>query len=269
MNKSQIITICELIERNIGVKVNGAYDPTEARSGLLFWFENYNRSNGPVFSIRLLGLKRHKVSLKFGSYAGPCVEHIINEATPEAILTANAFIEQLSDSWDVEINGAPCNRDWIISNDFNIEVTLKTNDQNNIESITQSVQLVMLPLIAVMAELIGYEEVEQLNDAGDFEGRISEALITKRERSSRNRLLCISIHGEHCGVCKYDLKQRYGIDIGSILEVHHIEPLSEVDALKQYNPRTDLIPLCPNCHRAIHKRKPAYTPEQLKELLDL
>ena len=92
-------------------------------------------------------------------------------------------------------------------------------------------------------------------------------MITKRERNPRNRFLCFSIHGEICGVCGFDPKATYGSAISSILEVHHIEPLSEIEKARVYNPRTDLIPLCPNCHRAIHKRKPAFKPDELKHII--
>ena len=79
---------------------------------------------------------------------------------------------------------------------------------------------------------------------------------------------CLSIHGEICSVCGLNPKSVYGEVINSIIEVHHIEPLSEVAEARAYNPRTDLIPLCPNCHRAIHKRRPAYKPEELKGMLN-
>ena len=38
---------------------------------------------------------------------------------------------------------------------------------------------------------------------------------------------------------------------------------------KEYilNPKTDLIPLCPNCHAMVHKRKPAYSIEELKKFM--
>ena len=130
----------------------------------------------------------------------------------------------------------------------------------------------MIPLIAAMAELIGYsievEEDEPNDDTdGHIDGALTQSVILKRERNPRNRLLCLKIHGEQCGVCGDNPKTIYGNDLGTILEVHHIEPLSEVETPKVYNPREDLIPLCPNCHRAIHKRKPAILPSELKEQL--
>jgi 5-methylcytosine-specific restriction protein A len=49
--------------------------------------------------------------------------------------------------------------------------------------------------------------------------------------------------------------------------VHHLEPVASLDVPRVYNPATDLIPLCPNCHRAVHSRAPVpYQPEELKRL---
>lgn len=269
MNVSQIEKIRNLIHRKIGVHVSGAKNPLEARNGLSFWFENYHRSEGPIFSIRPSGLKRHIITLKFGAYAAPCIEHINKQATPEAYLLAYAFLNQLAKNYAVKLNGSPLDGIWSVSQGFNVEVTLKISEQKDPACIYGSVERVMLPLMAAIAELIGYEEIKEIEVKCDVEGELTESLIKKRERSSRNRLLCLSIHGDQCGVCRADPKTKYGSELGSILEVHHIEPLAEVGTAKAYNPSIDLIPLCPNCHRAIHKRKPAYTPDELKELLDL
>lgn len=269
MNVTQIEKIRDLVYRKIGVHVCGSANQSEARRGLSFWFENYNRSEGPIFSIRPSGLKRHIVSLKFGAYAAPCVEHIDKQAKPESYLLAYAFLEGLAKSYDVKLNDLPLYSNWIVSEGFNVQITLKISEQKDSSCINDSVELAMLPLMAAIAELIGYEDINEPDVICEIEGELTESLMKKRERSSRNRLLCLSIHGDQCGVCSIDPKIKYGSELGSILEVHHIEPLAEVGTPKAYNPTIDLIPLCPNCHRAIHKRKPAYTPCELKELIDI
>ncbi|MDY6960261.1 MAG: HNH endonuclease, partial [Halobacteriota archaeon] len=35
------------------------------------------------------------------------------------------------------------------------------------------------------------------------------------------------------------------------------------------DPVNDLRPVCPNCHAVLHKKKPPYTIEELKNVLDL
>nr|WP_253701265.1 HNH endonuclease [Bacillus sp. FJAT-29814] len=42
------------------------------------------------------------------------------------------------------------------------------------------------------------------------------------------------------------------------MEVHHVKPLQTLKGDEQpFDPRTDLLPVCSNCHRMIH-RKPDY-----------
>ena len=96
-----------------------------------------------------------------------------------------------------------------------------------------------------------------------MEGGVLLAIVKRRERNPRNRLLCIRLHGERCACCGLEPRSVYG-DAGSIIEVHHIEPLSLLGAPRLYDPAKDLAPLCPNCHRALHTRRPV--PMALTEL---
>lgn len=260
----------------------GALDSRGPRQGLSFWFDNYTRSSGPVFTIRPSGLKKHKVSLRFGAYAAPCINHIQARANEEDYALARLLVLKLGESYHLSINDAQPNPDWTVTPGFNISVTRKVSNPKLPENIEDSVKLIVAPLVAATAELIGYEEYSDFQHAGAFveetslqygstsiEGQVSTSQTLKRERSLRNRLLCLSIHGEQCKICGFKTSEVYGQEHPSILEVHHIEPLSELENPRAYNPETDLIPLCPNCHRAIHKRTPAYGPEELKEIMKI
>ncbi len=71
-------------------------------------------------------------------------------------------------------------------------------------------------------------------------------------------------HGTRCQVCGLDMAKRYG-DIGQgFIHIHHLVPLSEIKQDYRLDPKTDLIPVCPNCHAMLHRRNPPYTPEELK-----
>jgi len=138
-------------------------------------------------------------------------------------------------------------------------------DHAGAEAVARTAGNVMVPLMASMAELIGYDPAEDV--VGDIEGSIIEETIRRRERSPRNRLLCLSIHGHRCAACGFVPDGVYG-DARGIMEVHHLEPLGLAELPRKYDPRTDLVPLCPNCHRAIHTRRPVpYTLEELKEVI--
>ena len=265
MNENHLTKIKDEIHEKIGINVKGSINPTKPRKSLSFWFDNFNRGDGPVFSIRPSGLKRHVISIEFGPYAATCIEHIKHSATQESYSLAHAFMEQLDKKFDVKLNDKNIESNWKIDAGFRIEIFRKNLKQNDFECISDSIEVAMIPLMAAIAVLIGYEEIE--DEEGEEEGNLNQFVITKKERSPRNRLLCLSIHGEICSVCGLDPTSIYGAELGKILEVHHIEPLSEIEKARVYNPRTDLIPLCPNCHRAIHKRKPAYKPKEIKNII--
>lgn len=80
-------------------------------------------------------------------------------------------------------------------------------------------------------------------------------------------------HGGVCEVCKFDFYLVYG-DLGEgFIEAHHKKPLSErpeaewSEELKSCV--DDIAVLCSNCHRMIHRKKPALTVDQLREILEL
>lgn len=79
--------------------------------------------------------------------------------------------------------------------------------------------------------------------------------------------MCIEQYGAFCNVCNFDFYITYG-EIGKgYIHVHHIIPLSEIGKEYKLVPETDLVPVCPNCHSMIHKRKPVLTKTELKEII--
>jgi putative restriction endonuclease len=67
--------------------------------------------------------------------------------------------------------------------------------------------------------------------------------------------------------CGLNFGKFYGVHGEGFIHVHHIKPLSESGETK-VDPKTDLIPLCPNCHAMVHKKKThTLSLEELKQLL--
>ena len=70
-----------------------------------------------------------------------------------------------------------------------------------------------------------------------------------------------------CAVCRTDPRDVYG-DAGGIIEVHHLEPLALLSSPRPYDPVSDLVPLCPCCHRAVHTKRPVpHTPDELAAMM--
>jgi 5-methylcytosine-specific restriction protein A len=261
-NKARLLQ--EVILGATQAAVEVSVDATGKRRGLRAHFCGWTRQDGPVFRLTPSGLTRHVLDLRFGSYARPCIDHIEQNATEEQYTVARALVSQLRKQFEVRIYPHHDTEAWKVSTDLRIEVTIKGfANQLDEDAVTYSAQNGMVPLIAAVAELIGCDD-DVSEERGDEEGACFEMTIKRRERSRRNRLLCLAIHGPTCTVCGVDPTSIFGPECGQILEVHHLEPLSEVAEPKKYDPKTDLIPLCPNCHRAIHRRKPAYNPDELR-----
>lgn len=93
-----------------------------------------------------------------------------------------------------------------------------------------------------------------------------EKLASETKRSPRARAKCLELHGTACFICGYDSMKLYGIP--GIIEVHHLHPLAD-GTERETDPQIDLVPLCPNCHALVHKKKGkgCYTVNEARKLL--
>ncbi|WP_440603461.1 HNH endonuclease, partial [Bacillus sp. GB_SG_008] len=100
------------------------------------------------------------------------------------------------------------------------------------------------------------------------EGTAKTYYGTRYERDARNRSAAIEIHGCSCAVCGFDFEKVYGERGKGFIEVHHVKPLSTLEEATEINPEEDLVPVCSNCHRMIHRKKDeVLTVEELRDIL--
>ncbi len=228
------------------------------RRGLRIWFDDLDEMHGPVAELRPHGLKSHAVRLFFGPFSAR-VRANITAAEEEDVKVARALIRSVARVADVRLSSGDVDTWSAVQPDFVATVVHRHHDlhPDSEAAITDTCREVMVPLMAAMAELIGYEPIEVTAGSMDLqiEGAIDRATVRRRERSPRNRLLCFRIHGRRCKVCGFDPAEVYGEGM-DIIEVHHLEPLALLAEPRAYNPETDLVPLCPNCHRAVHTQRP-------------
>jgi 5-methylcytosine-specific restriction protein A len=87
------------------------------------------------------------------------------------------------------------------------------------------------------------------------------------ERSPRNRAEAIRIHGTKCHCCGFDFDLVYGPTLArSYIEIHHIKSITDTQGI--VNPATDLVPICPNCHNMVHRRRGKIIPiPELQEIM--
>ncbi|UYG95332.1 HNH endonuclease [Cytobacillus firmus] len=111
-------------------------------------------------------------------------------------------------------------------------------------------------------------EAEQVEEGHRIEGNIKYYYGKRYERDSNNRRLAIKKHGLNCYACEFNFEQVYGERGKDFIEVHHIKPLSTFEEAAEINPEKDLVPLCANCHRMVHRKKgEVLSIEELKEIL--
>jgi 5-methylcytosine-specific restriction protein A len=101
----------------------------------------------------------------------------------------------------------------VMDGSFRICATVRDLDQPNSDhALVSTCREVIVPLMAAMAELIGYDLIETSAQPQEEvpEGAVLRSVVRRRERNPRNRLLCIRIHGERCVACGLEPRLRYG-----------------------------------------------------------
>jgi 5-methylcytosine-specific restriction protein A len=236
------------------------------RKGLCIWFNDLEEKSGPVAELKPHGLRSHSVKVSFGPFSGGVLAQIAT-ADIEDIHLARSLVKSATGAAEIEVKEQTLD-DWLVEDgafEISAEFRHLACHPDSDEAIARTCSEVIVPLMAALAELIGYDTVEDplVADPPDVEGALSHEIVCKRERNPRNRLLCLRIHGHVCKACGFEPTSLYGA-AGNIIEVHHLEPVSMLIEPRAYDPETDLVPLCPNCHRAVHSRRP--WPLSLEEL---
>lgn len=109
-------------------------------------------------------------------------------------------------------------------------------------------------------------------DESDFkEGKVSYKKHRVRERNlsvvKRAKEAFIKKHGHlFCECCSFDFKKCYGQIGEDFIEAHHTIPISSLE----HSGKTkleDIVLLCSNCHRMIHRRRPWLNLDTIKDLV--
>ena len=118
--------------------------------------------------------------------------------------------------------------------------------------------------------------VAQSGQGGEVQGAARAFAEGERARRETNlfrrnpalRSAAIAKHGLRCFGCECTLGELYGPLGEGYIEIHHLDPLGErIDFMAPEATMTtvdDVAPLCPSCHRMIHRRRPALTIGELR-----
>jgi len=182
-----------------------------------------------------LGETTNYVEIKYDILLNPDTDSIL----PRELLNAPLLSEM---HWDTQMSG----------------VQIPDNIANELERLWAS--------FAHSSNFTFPEEIEEAQDEL-FEGLVRRVSVNAYERNPEARRICIEHYGAICQICNFDFEKNYG-EIGKgFIHVHHLKQISELAGTYQVNPIADLLPVCPNCHAIIHKRKPPYTVDEIKRFL--
>ncbi len=99
------------------------------------------------------------------------------------------------------------------------------------------------------------------------EGSTKQIAVNIYERNPLARNAAIEHFGAQCFVCGFDFELAYGALGRGFIHVHHLKELADIGEEYEINPITDMRPVCPNCHAMLHRRRPAYSIEELQALI--
>jgi len=107
----------------------------------------------------------------------------------------------------------------------------------------------------LLEEFISEARARKYDNFVAQEGKAKQFTLTKRERDPRLRAIALERRRSICEICEFDFEKEYGEFAAKCVEVHHTRLLSDADDGGTLTSVNDLIVLCPNCHRALHRYK--------------
>ncbi len=126
------------------------------------------------------------------------------------------------------------------------------------EESTESLNLLFKEERREALSRIAHNDIEAEKSQEDLfyrDGKAIEYYGTRYERNPINRARAIELHGTVCKACDFDFEKAYGKLGRGFIEVHHVRPLSTLEQETAIDPEKDLVPLCSNCHRMVHRKK--------------
>jgi hypothetical protein len=136
------------------------------------------------------------------------------------------------------------------------------NGPNPSKSLKQKTVKIIEKLIRSTSSALESESIKDL-DYGTYENRKIVTLHTKIERSKKLADIAKTRDGFTCQICQFNFAEIYGELGRGFAEAHHITPLSKLKSNIKTQVK-DLITVCANCHRILHKM--SGDPNDIKKL---
>ena len=269
--------IAEHVQRRLGIAVSGSATEILGGEFAAIRFDDLPRPNG--FSLVLTNSSKAViVETVFDRFSRSLIENLGNFeeedlANWKSICTS---VQDTGSTLTIVVNGNVVDPYAMNSSEiwesFSIESQIKLRPGlSRIDAaIACATGVATLLFTLVTVEELDSEEFTddfELPTLGEEEGRKLRVSINRYERSRKNRATCLSIYGPTCFSCGLNFDEFYGNLGTGYIEVHHRNPVSLMGGSYRLDPKKDLVPLCANCHRMVHRQWPPVTPENLKEIV--
>jgi 5-methylcytosine-specific restriction endonuclease McrA len=147
---------------------------------------------------------------------------------------------------------------------------VRTRQGAYISRATKSLLQLFIDALGIEAAVSPSEQVEK--NGPNAHEEYAEGQRRRREVSffARNPKLAETAKARdqyRCQICQFDFEMKYGLVGRHYIECHHLNPLSErpkeawTEILKTN--LNDVVSVCSNCHRMLHRRRPAYTVDEI------
>jgi len=135
-------------------------------------------------------------------------------------------------------------------------------------NLEQSAGLLIFASLCLLAHLLTEPRDEEVDESlFRLEGSSKIILSRKYERSPLNRALALKLHGFTCFGCGFNFELKYGSNGTGVIEIHHLTPVHLMTERRPVDPRTELVPMCSNCHTMSHRKNPPFSPGELREMI--
>ena len=278
MTKIDPRAFAEVISTETGLGFVGSAGRT---TGGIYWLEMVPVGHPPsqTFAIRTeIGWRRIDVTFRFGNFAGELMSSVrfIEKSGRRAFRTVLDACNDAGAEVILKLNGAlRSHRDDTIweeswrSFEFSVSKGMlainEGNDTADLRLIEEWTTRVAAAVIALLPVEDDREEIFDVHGLPD--GAKIRVEVNRYERDRRNRAAALAIHGYECMACGINMGERYGPVAEGLIEVHHVVPVSEVGQGYIIDPKSDLVPLCPDCHAVAHRRSPPHSVQEIKNML--
>lgn len=176
-------------------------------------------------------------------------------------------------SFDVSVNGLEVGRIGILEDNTSsqLRVSAEVFSEESIataEILSDSESQLVETVVEFVVYLLSVDESHYTAPdevLGFPEGAMETVSVNRYERDGRNRLMAIRTHGLTCAICDFNFGEFYGPLGFGFINVHHVTPVSQLDANYIINPETDLACICANCHAMVHRTNPPISVTDLRE----